>query len=180
MRWIKAGRRRTAYQKPMTTLATEPLRATDIRPAYPLIRSALPDLSPARWIAYARRAQRSSTNGIMVVRGARPFPVGLFCYRVERDLAQGRVLMAHHFVALELREASPITAALVKGLDRLARDLGCDAIHSVLHGPEDAMAACFEGAGHHRAASVYAKTLQSPEEHGIHAALSAPAGGRPL
>lgn len=158
----------------------EPMRASDIRPAYPLIRNTLPNLSFAEWVRFARRAQASKRTGIMVVRGARPFPVGLFCYRTERDLAQGMVLVAHHFVALELLDTCPVTTALVRGLDELAVRLGCDSVHSILHGPEEAMAACFEHSGHTRAAALYRKSVRPPGVSDFHKGVSAPALGGAL
>jgi hypothetical protein len=162
---------------------TEPIRRDDILPAFPLIRSDVPTLALADWVRHARRAAdrgEGGRSGIMVVRGARPYPVGLFCWRIDHDIAGRRVLVAHHFVALELFDACPITRALVAGADRLAERLGCDSVESVVRREDGTMAACLESAGHRPSGRIYRKGIEHSKERGLHEDASAPIIGHAL
>lgn len=166
-----------------TTFKTEAFRPTDTRPAYALIRGVVPGLSLAKWTRYARRTARpgrSGRSGIRVVRGAKSYPVGLVCYRVEDDLLVGQILRAHHFVALELLEARPVLTALVEGLDALAMELGCNTVESLLHGPDTALDAWFEKAGHSRSGIVYRKAAGEMALEVAHDQPFGPAGATTL
>ncbi len=168
-----------------TKFTTEPFRLDDVRPAYALIHSVAPDVSLAAWMRFARRAahpRNAGRSGIIVVRGAKSYPVGLACYRIDRDLGAASILTAHHFVALELLEARPVTMALVKGLDVLAIEHGCRGVDSVLHGTDAVDPTWFETIGYSRQAAVYRKavaetTLGFPDADVPHADVSGPPAG---
>ena len=164
-------------------LSTEPIRKEDILPAYPLIRSHAPALTLADWVRFARRAVRRRAGaraGIEVVRGRRPYPVGMFCWRIERDLAGRRMLIARHSVALELFDACPVTRALVAGAERLAARLGCASVESILGRRDETLASCLEAAGHHPAARIYGKSIECMTKRGSHEQASAPFPGQAL
>jgi hypothetical protein len=145
----------------MTTFNVEPLAREQIHAVYPLIREAIPGLSLAAWLRFARGttgAKRNIQSGIMVARrDGRGFPSGLFCFRVERDPAFDKILVAEHFVALDLLAPSEVIDALVGCLDSLGKRLGCNAVRSVVHGPD------IEGglisAGHEAVGSLLGKAL---------------------
>lgn len=144
----------------MIMFTTEEIRPADIRPAYALMRSAVPSLTLAAWTRFARRAaapRKAGSSGILVVRGARAYPVGLVCWQVADGLDGSATLRADEFVALELLEARPITAALVRGLETLAGRLGCNEVESVLHGADATVPAWFEREGYRHAGTVYRK-----------------------
>jgi len=74
-----------------------PLAPDQVLSVYPLIREAMPEVDLTAWTDFARRVtgRRSHNAGIMAAwREGRSFPCGLFCYRVDKTLAQGRVLIA--------------------------------------------------------------------------------------
>jgi hypothetical protein len=138
---------------------------------YPLVREAVPALSLASWLRYARPltgARRAGQCGIIAARReGRAFPCGIFCYRVDEDLALGRVLVADHFVAVDLLDPGAVLAALVEQLDVLARRLDCKAVRSLVHGGAPEVAESLDAAGHRPdGAALLLKTLRQPRERG--------------
>lgn len=136
----------------MSHLTIEHLAPDQIRSAYPVIREALPGLDLNAWLRFARQAtsaQRTGRTGIIAARRAgRPFPCGLFCYRVDQDLEQGKVLIAEHFVAIDLLDPASVLSALVGELDRLGPRLGCHAVRSIVHDTEAHVSGGLTKAGH--------------------------------
>jgi hypothetical protein len=119
-------------------IITEAVAREQIRSVYPLIREAVPSIDLASWVRFAQQLtapRRAAQCGIIVARrGGRAFPCGLFCYRVEADLRLGKVLIAEHFVAIDLLDPGAVLTALVEELDALAKRLECRAVRSVVHG----------------------------------------------
>ena len=146
-------------------LTVEPLPRKHIRAVYPLIREAVPGLSLSDWLRFARPitgVRRNMLCGIIIARReASYFPNGLFCYRVERDMMANKILVAEHFIAVDLLYPHIVLDALVAELDGLGRRLGCSAVRSVVHGPD------IEGgltlAGHAASGSLHWKTLADRE-----------------
>ena len=136
----------------MTDIDVQLLAPDQIRSVYPLIRQVVPTLDLAAWQRFARalmHPRRPELGGIVVAtRAHRPFPCGLFCYRQEQDLNRGKVLVAEHFVALDLLEPDNVLAALVSELDALAKRFGCEAVRSVVHGSAPDVAGGLAAAGH--------------------------------
>ncbi len=145
----------------MTSFAVEPLARGQIRAVYPLIREVIPGLSLAAWLRFAQSMtseRRNAQSGIIAARReSHGFPSGLFCYRVERDPALGKVLVAEHFVAVDLLHPADVLAALVEELDALGKRLGCKAVRGIVHRPD------IEGglalAGHAMVGSILGKSL---------------------
>ena len=155
----------------MADFIIEVLSRDQIRSVYPLVREAVPTLDLAAWLRFARQLtgpRRAGQCGIVVARReGRPFPCGLFCYRVEDDLKLGKVLVADHFVAVDLLEPAAVLAALVEQLDSLGKRLGCQAVRSLVHGGARELEGGLYAAGHRPdSASLLLKTL-----------LEAPPGG---
>jgi hypothetical protein len=142
----------------MADIDVHTLAPDQVRSVYPLIRQAVPTLDLAGWLRFARtltHPRRPELGGIVVAtRPPRPFPCGLFCYRQERDLIHGKVLVAEHFVALDLLEPDLVLAALVNELDALAKRFGCAAVRSVVHGSATEIAGGLAAAGHQPEASL--------------------------
>jgi hypothetical protein len=119
-------------------IVTEALSREQVRSVFPLIREAVPSIDLASWVRFAQQLtapRRAGQYGIIVARrGRRVFPCGLFCYRVEADLRLGKVLIAEHFVAIDLLDPGAVLTALVEELDALAKRLDCQAVRSVVHG----------------------------------------------
>jgi len=123
-----------------------------IRSLYPLVREAVPSLDLPTWMRFARQltgARRGTQCGIVAARReGRAFPCGLFCYRVEDDLKLGKVLIADHFVAVDLLDPAAVLAALVEELDSLGKRLGCQAVRSLVHGGVPHVEGGLHAAGH--------------------------------
>jgi hypothetical protein len=128
------------------------LSRDEIMAVYPLVREAVPALELSSWLRFARQltaSRRGEQCGIVAARReGRTFPSGLFCYRVENDLTLGRVLVADHFVAVDLLDPGAVLAALVEELDELASRLGCTAVRSLVHGGTSDPAESLDAAGH--------------------------------
>ena len=90
-------------------------------------------------------------------RQARSFPCGMFCYHTERDLAGGTVLVASHFVALDILDPRPVLAALVAELEALAARLGCSAVRTSVADGAAEVATVLAGAGHRRESQTLGK-----------------------
>lgn len=151
----------------MADFIIEMLSKEQIRSVYPLVREAVPTLNLSAWLRFARQltgSRRAAQCGIVVARReARLFPCGLFCYRVEDDLKLGKVLVADHFVALDLLDPAAVVAALVEELDRLGKRLGCQAVRSLVHGGARELEGGLYAAGHRPdGASLLLKKLLEP------------------
>jgi len=146
----------------MATFSVEPLSRGEIRAVYPLIREAIPGLSVTAWLRFAQGAtgkRRGGNSGIIVARReGHDFPSGLFCYRVDPDPALGKILVAEHFVAVDLLHPEDVLAALVEELDALGQRMGCKAVRSIVHRAD------VEGglalAGHATVGSILGKALE--------------------
>jgi len=168
--WVKAAWSRVLAQSAaiaertitMPAFTVRALVPDEIRSVYPLIREAMPSVDLAAWTEFARRltGRRLSNAGVMAAwRKGRPFPCGLFCFRVDKTLGQGRVLIAEYFVAVDLLDPKGVLEALVAELDALGHRLGCDAVRSVVHGREPELAGGLVAAGHAPEASLLLKGL---------------------
>jgi hypothetical protein len=137
---------------------------------FPLMREAVPGLELKTWLGFARRVnnpKRTAQCGIIVVqRRARPMPCGLFVYRRENDLAHGPTLVAEHIVALDLLDPAPVMRALIEQLDRLAKELGCSAIRTMVLGDASLIATGLRDAGHRPEGATLWKQLlgESPRQ----------------
>jgi hypothetical protein len=147
----------------MLSFTVETLRPDQIRSVFPLIREVIPGLDLPAWLRFARQlttVRRNGQSGIVVARrDGRSFPSGLFCYRVDNDLEHGRMLIAEHFVAVDLLDPSAVLDALVKELDALGKRLGCTAVRSVVHGAEHDVAGGLSAAGHAQEGALLLKPL---------------------
>lgn len=132
---------------------------------YPLVREAVPSLDATAWMRFARQltqAKRTGQAGIVAAwRQGRSFPCGLFCYRVDHDLVRGKVLVAEHFVAVDLLDPQAVLAALVDGLDALAVRLECKAVRSVVHGGNAVVHSGLSAAGHEPDGSLMLKPVRA-------------------
>jgi hypothetical protein len=145
----------------MLGMTVRALAPDQIRSAFPLIREVMPGIDLATWADYARRVtSRGKRAGIMAAwREGRAFPCGLFCYRVDKALGRGKVLIAEYFVAVDLLDPQGVLEALVAELDELGQRLGCSAVRSVVHGGEKQVAGGLVAAGHAPEASLLLKAI---------------------
>lgn len=141
---------------------------------YPLIREAEPALDAADWVRFARQltaVRRSGQAGIVAAwRQGRSYPCGLFCYRVDNDLVRGRVLVAEHFVAIDLLDSQAVLTALVDELESLAARLECKAVRSLVHGANAELRSGLSAAGHKPDGSLLLKRVPAHPTGSRHAA----------
>ncbi len=119
----------------MRSLETRPLTPERVAQAFPLIQTAFPTVSLEDWRDFATppaRAQRQSDGGIITVVSEQGYIVGLCCYRVAQDFQHGAVLMADHFLILDLLDQKAVVRALADAVESLARERRCTAIHTSL------------------------------------------------
>jgi hypothetical protein len=159
----------------MEKFETQPITSADIATTFPLMRQLVPALDIAGWSRFARHManpRRANQHGVIIAKGARrAFPSGLFCYHRERDLSLGTVLVADHFVAVDLLDAQPIIEALAAALEQLANRLECRAIRSVVHQATGEVAAGLFAAGHRTEGTTLCKML---ETHGTRSLVGTP------
>jgi hypothetical protein len=152
----------------MMAFASQELTLDQAGLVFPLVREAVPGLELKAWLRFARRfcgPRRTGQTGIMVVRRrGRPMPCGLFLYRREQDLRHGPILLAEHFVAIDVLNPEPVMRALVAELDGLAQRLGCNAIRSMVLGQASLTARGLHAAGHHPEGATLYKALSAEGE----------------
>lgn len=150
----------------MSGFACHPLRMDQALAVYPLIREAIPGVDLRAWLQFARRAtdpRRAGREGIMVVsRRPRLLPCGLFVYRREDDLERGAVLVAEHFIAVDVLDPDPVMQALIAELDGLALRLGCSAIRAMVMTPSSVLTNSLQAAGHKPEGAALWKEVGSP------------------
>ncbi len=125
----------------MRYLEIRPLTAEGIAQAFPLIQASLPQVTLEAWHEFAAAlvAQgASATTGIILVVGERDTIAGLCSYRVERDLVHGLLLNADHFLAFDLFDRRAVAHALAAGVEEVAREHHCAAVHTNLLCPRGA------------------------------------------
>ncbi|HSR72807.1 MAG TPA: hypothetical protein VLL72_10550 [Kiloniellales bacterium] len=111
------------------------LKPDRVAQAYPLVQAALPRVSLDAWRHYASTfltGGQTARCGILTVVDVQDCIVGLCVYRIESDLAHGRVLIVDHIVALDLFRRAAVIAEILSGVEHLARSAGCSAIHTTV------------------------------------------------
>jgi len=140
-----------------------PLTAAEFHAAYPLVRAVAPRVSLADWLRFARRATargRSRREGVTTIRHeGRRHPCGLCCWRRDLDLEAGQVLTAEHIIAIDMLDPAPVIDALTTELERLAEQLGCASVRSVLHPDARTLAERLRQGGHLPAATLLSKPV---------------------
>lgn len=113
-----------------------PLTPDLIERAFPVVQSALPELSLDRWRAYAERIAEDPSGGITVALDEQGYVAGLFAFHALPDLRNGLVLVVRDLIAVDLVNPDPVTAALLGAIDSTAAQRGCALV--VMSAPADA------------------------------------------
>jgi hypothetical protein len=116
-------------------LKIRPLSAKRIAQAFPLIQTALPEVTLAAWRGFAAALMSGADDregGILAVSDEHDYIAGLCSYQVVPDLVHGRLLDTDHFVAFDLLDRRPVAEALAEAVEALARKRGCSAVHTHL------------------------------------------------
>ena len=149
----------------MHTFIVRPLAAAQIPTVYPLVREAVPMLSPQKWASMASRllGQRDRKRGIMVAQAAgRRYPSGLFVYHIQSDLEYGQILTTDYIVALDILDPRPVVRALLSEMDALAAEFGCGAVRAILRDSTGHLAQELHAAGHLPEGTSVLKPLGTP------------------
>lgn len=94
--------------------------------AYPLVRTATPDVSVEQWLDYAHKVRMR--GGLLGLMGPQSTLFGMLTYRDEESLRYGRIFVVDNFLTFELNRAAPGRQALCDAAEALARKQGCNAI----------------------------------------------------
>jgi len=116
-------------------LTIRPLTVEDVARAFPLVRTSFPEITLEAWRRFAEDILRPETptrGGFLTVLCEQGYIAGLCNYRIEPDLLHGQALAVDLFVAYDLFDRSTIAAALAEGLERMARENHCHALHTHL------------------------------------------------
>ena len=138
--------------------------------AYPLVRTAAPNVSAEQWMDYAGKVRmRGGLLGLMGPEGAM---FGLLTYRNEESLRHGRIFVVDNFLTFELNRAASGRQALCDAAEALARKQGCKAIELRLDSrgyaiDSSARARNWLSLGHSLQAVVFTKILSAGREAGV-------------
>jgi len=131
----------------------------------------MPGVSLDRWRSFARERIRSRQNrpsGIQSVVTEQNYIAGLSSYRVGDDLCHGPVMVAEHFVALDLFDRAAVVHALAEFLEDLGRQHGCRCVHTHIldsgqhwQGPANCAASILQARGHAVKSMRLCKSLEA-------------------
>lgn len=148
----------------MDDIRVEPLTAERIREVFPLVRESVPQVRLREWTRFARTLTKSRSRDHAGIRIATArgncYPSGLYCYRVETRLLSGNILVADHFVAIDMLDARPVLDRLITDLESLAVRFDCTELRSIIQHRSVQSAQPLFAAGYHPQGMVFGKTLK--------------------
>jgi hypothetical protein len=117
----------------MSDYVVEALSRSAISAAFPIMHMVMPALNLQAWQRFARFALGTSQArpaGILVARRRlRRHICGVVSFRLEVDLAFGRIIRARNLVGIDILDASAVILALIEHLGILAQANGCTSVH---------------------------------------------------
>ncbi len=147
----------------MADVLVDPMASGDIRPLFPLMQAAEPELRLDAWLGHARRMLKAGCGakaGIMVARRrGQALPCGAVHYRLDASPRYGNLLTAEHAIALDLLYPQAVLAALFDALELQASQCGCGAIRSILRDSRSGLPEKLPIAGHRRDGTTFLKAL---------------------
>ncbi|MEX2630837.1 MAG: GNAT family N-acetyltransferase [Tistlia sp.] len=152
----------------MRNFSIQPLTPDRVFLAYPLVRSALAEVTLAGWTAFAGALLCDEgprpEGGILTVANESGVIVGLVAYRGRADLVEGKVLDVERLLAFELLDRQGVAGLIAEALEAEAARLGCRAIHTCLPVVEGEqrpgwLVALLQARGHHVASMSLCKRL---------------------
>lgn len=93
--------------------------------AFPLVRMAAPEATPAQWRRFVGWL-RDNDGGVLAAFADDPRPHGIAAFRSEQSLSQSRTLLVDPMVTFELNPSAPARAALCEALELIALAKGCE------------------------------------------------------
>ncbi len=116
--------------------------------AYPLVRTALPDLSLEHWRGFLEDHLRQEASGVVVVENRSGIMYACAAFRARQDLRHGRCLDVDPLVVMDLVGAATVAKTLDESLLAFARRFDCSGLRIQLArigalGPEDPAISAF-------------------------------------
>lgn len=111
------------------------LSPEEVDRAYPLVQAMLPTASIEDWRRFAESRlseEADDRTGILCVCNEQNYIVGIGTYMLAEDLLNGPVLFADHICALDVTDQPSVARALLRGIERVAEQHGCSAVHTTL------------------------------------------------
>ena len=153
----------------MQGLKVERLDTKDISQAFPLMQLQHKGLTIAQWADYARRiigANGGSQRGILAARNDQGVIYGILQYEVRCNIEGLCQMGAANVVACGLfqEHSVQLTAAMVKTLERMALELGCQRVLIVVPESSDPatirrLASILEASGHRFTNTTFSKHI---------------------
>lgn len=112
----------------------KPLDRRRIDQAWPLVQTGRAADDRDAWRRYAGLLLETADGGIRTVEGDHGYIHGIYAYQVLPSPRHGKVLQVDMFLALDLIEPEAAIDLLLDDMDRMAVELGCNAVH--LHLPQ--------------------------------------------
>ncbi len=143
----------------------KPLGKRQVMQAYPLVQTAVPQLTLEQWMTYAsslckEAARKDAGSGVMTAQNRDGYIYGIYCHDIETDIEHGRVLKVSNLVAANLYDSAGIMDRMIDSMMSVARGCDCAAVHVDLpenmnRGPQpvEGVSGRLRGAGY-RATSV--------------------------
>ena len=146
------------------------LEPEDFQQAFPLIQLRYKALTIGQWTTYAERitdTDGGSRRGILAARNDHGVICGILKYEVRCDVGGSCQLGVANLMdcGLFAEQSVQLTAAMIKTLDRMAVELGCQRIMVVV--PENSdpaiirrLASILEASGHRLNNTTFSKTIE--------------------
>ncbi|MCZ4280107.1 hypothetical protein O4H49_04930 [Kiloniella laminariae] len=120
--------------------AITPLDQSKSQQVLPLIQMVKSDITAEQWQQYVNSFTGRNTRecGIITVRNATNYYMGVLCYKIIEDVMHQRVMDVTNYVAADILGRNDISGTLLNWLEEQARSRDCQAIHitiDVKHSP---------------------------------------------
>ena len=157
----------------MQGFTIERLEPADFRQAFPLVQLRHKALTIGQWTTYAERITdtvEGGHRGILAARNDQGVICGILKYEVRCDVEGFCQLGAANLMDCGLFEEQSVqlTAAMIKTLDRMALELGCQRTMVVVpEGSDPAtirrLASILEASGHRLTNTVFSKNIEQTQ-----------------
>ena len=160
----------------MQGLKIERLEPKDIAQAFPLIQLQHKGLTIAQWTDYAQRiigTNRGSQRGILAARNDQGVIYGILQYEVRCNIEGLCQMGAANVVACGLfqKHSVQLTAAMIKTLERMALEVGCQRVLFVVPESSDPatvkrLTSILEASGYRFTSTTFSKPIEQPRGKG--------------
>ena len=160
----------------MQGLKIERLELKDISQAFPLIQIQHKGLTMAQWTEFAQRIidpNGGSQRGLLAARNDQGVIYGILQYEVRCNIEGLCQMGAANVVACGFfrEHSAQLIAAMIKTLERLALELGCQRVLIVVPESSDPatlrrLASILEASGHRFTNTTFSKPIEQPRGKG--------------